>query len=326
MRSLAAAAATAAVLALAPGVAPAQDTEFFTIGTGGVTGVYYPTGGAICRFVNRERERHNLRCSVESTGGSVYNLNTMRAGDLDFGIVQSDWQYHAYTGDERFADPSPYEDLRAVFSLHAEPFTVVARADTGIEHFDDLKGHRVNVGNPGSGQRANMEQIMARKGWTMDDFALAAELRAAEMPRALCDGDIEAFVYVVGHPSGAITEAATTCDIRLVDVTGPEVDALVEAFPFYRKATIPGGMYEGNPDGTRTYGVGATLVTSKATPDEVVHEVVRGVFENFEQFRSMHPSLENLDPEVMASEGLPAPLHAGARAYYEEAGLLDGAD
>lgn len=303
-----------------------EDTRFLTIGTGGVTGVYYPTGGAICRFVNRQRDEHGLRCSTESTGGSVYNLNTMRAGDLDFGIVQSDWQYHAYNGSEEFADSSPYEALRAVFSLHPEPFTLVARADSGIEHFDDLKGKRVNVGNPGSGQRANMEQLMARKGWTMDDFRMAAELRAPEMPRALCDGDVEAFVYVVGHPSGAISEAASTCDVRVVDVTGDAVDELIEEFPFYRYATIPGGMYTGTPDDVTTYGVGATMVTSAGVPADIVYEVVRGVFENFEQFKAMHPSLGVLEAETMASDGLSAPLHEGARRYFEEAGLISSDD
>lgn len=320
--------AVAAVLAVGlTGLAHASDdTRFLTIGTGGVTGVYYPTGGAICRFVNRGRADHGLRCSTESTGGSVYNLNTMRAGDLDFGIVQSDWQYHAYNGSEEFADASPYEGLRAVFSLHPEPFTLVARADSGIEHFDDLKGKRVNVGNPGSGQRANMEQLMARKGWSMDDFSMAAELRAPEMPRALCDGEVEAFVYVVGHPSGAISEAASTCDIRLVDVTGEAVDALIDEFPFYRRATIPGGMYDGTAEDVSTYGVGATMVTSTDVAADVVHEVVKGVFENFDRFRAMHPSLGVLERESMIHDGLSAPLHEGARRYYEEAGLLSTDD
>ena len=301
---------------------PVAAAEFFTIGTGGVTGVYYPAGGAICRFVNRERDAHGLRCSVESTGGSVYNLNTLRQGELDFGVVQSDWQYYAYKGESRFAEQGPFEGLRAVFSLHPEPFTVVARADAGINHFNDLKGKRVNVGNPGSGQRANMEELMALKGWTMDDFALAAELKPAEMPRALCDNKIDAFVYVVGHPSGAIKEAATTCDVNLVDVDGAAADRLINEHPFYRRATIPGGMYEGTSEGTVTYGVGATLVTRAGVDDRIVYETVRAVFENFEQFRSLHPAFGVLNRTEMVRDGLSVPLHPGARRYYREAGLL----
>jgi len=305
-------------LAAAPAVMAA---EFFTIGTGGVTGVYYPAGGAICRFVNRDRDEHGLRCSVESTGGSVYNLNTMRTGDLDFGVVQSDWQYYAYKGESQFAEQGPFEGLRAVFSLHPEPFTVVARADADIENFDDLEGKRVNVGNPGSGQRANMEELMNRKGWTMDDFALASELKPAEMAQALCDNKIDAFVYVVGHPSGAIKEATTTCDAVMVDVDGPAVEKLVNDNSFYRRAVIPGGMYEGTPDDTVTYGVGATLVSSTDTSEKIVYETVRAVFENFEQFKSLHPAFGVLKKEEMVADGLSAPLHDGALKYYREIGL-----
>lgn len=315
---LAAALTGGSAIAAAPAAVAA---EFFTIGTGGVTGVYYPAGGAICRFVNRNRDDHGLRCSVESTGGSVYNLNTMREGELDFGVVQSDWQYYAYKGESRFADQGPFEGLRAVFSLHPEPFTVVARADADIENFDDLEGKRVNVGNPGSGQRANMEELMERKGWTMDDFALASELKPAEMAQALCDNKIDAFVYVVGHPSGAIKEATTTCDAVMVDVDGPAVEKLINDNPFYRRAVIPGGMYEGTPDDTVTYGVGATLVSSVDTSDKIVYETVRAVFENFEQFKSLHPAFGVLKKEEMVADGLSAPLHDGALKYYREVGL-----
>ncbi|WP_070988083.1 TAXI family TRAP transporter solute-binding subunit [Halofilum ochraceum] len=315
---LAAALTGGSAIAAAPAAVAA---EFFTIGTGGVTGVYYPAGGAICRFVNRNRDDHGLRCSVESTGGSVYNLNTMREGELDFGVVQSDWQYYAYKGESRFADQGPFEGLRAVFSLHPEPFTVVARADADIENFDDLEGKRVNVGNPGSGQRANMEELMDRKGWTMDDFALASELKPAEMAQALCDNKIDAFVYVVGHPSGAIKEATTTCDAVMVDVDGPAVEKLINDNPFYRRAVIPGGMYEGTPDDTVTYGVGATLVSSVDTSDKIAYETVRAVFENFEQFKSLHPAFGVLKKEEMVADGLSAPLHDGALKYYREVGL-----
>ena len=304
-------------------IKPVTAAEFFTIGTGGVTGVYYPAGGAICRFVNRNRDEHGLRCSVESTGGSVYNLNTLRAGELDFGVVQSDWQYYAYAGEGRFSDQGPFRELRAVFSLHPEPFTVVARADADIERFDDLKGKRVNVGNPGSGQRANMEELMERKGWEMDDLALASELKASEMAQALCDNKIDAFVYVVGHPSGAIKEAMSTCDANLVDVDGAESEQLVDEHSFYRRARIPGGMYPGTSQNTITYGVGATLVTSAQVPRKVVYETVRAVFENLEQFKSLHPAFEVLDKQEMVTDGLSAPLHKGAERYYKEAGLLN---
>jgi len=307
--------------AMAAPVATAQ--EFFTIGTGGVTGVYYPTGGAICRLVNQGRKEHGLRCSVESTGGSVYNINTIRAGELEFGVAQSDWQFHAYNGTSRFSDAGPFEELRAVFSVHPEPFTVVARAGSGIENFEDLKGKRVNIGNPGSGQRGTMEVLMEAMGWTMDDFALATELKAAEQSAALCDNQIDAMVYTVGHPSGSIQEATTACDSVLVNVTGAEVEQLVADNAFYRVATIPGGMYRGNPDDTTTFGVGATFVTSADVPEETVYTLVKSVFENFEAFTQLHPAFGVLKKEEMVKDGLSAPLHDGAARYYREAGLMN---
>jgi hypothetical protein len=322
IRSLAIGLAAGSVL-LAADLASAQEQKFITIGTGGVTGVYYPTGGAICRLVNKDRKEHGIRCSVESTGGSVYNVNTIRQGELDMGVVQSDVQYKALKGEgEEFQDQGPFEDLRAVFSVHAEPFTVVARADSGIETFDDLKGKRVNVGNPGSGQRSTMEVLMNAKGWTMDDFALASELKSAEQSQALCDNKIDAMVFTVGHPSGSIQEATTTCDTKLIPVTGPEVDRLVEDNPYYAKAVIPGGMYAGSDEDVETFGVKATFVSAADVPDDVVYQVTKGVFENFEDFKSLHPAFATLEKEGMVTEALSAPLHPGAEKYYQEAGMM----
>ncbi len=305
------------------GVATAQDANFITIGTGGVTGVYYPTGGAICRLVNKGRRDHGVRCSVESTGGSVYNINTIREGELEFGVAQSDWQYHAYNGTSRFEEAGAFEDLRAVFSVHPEPFTVVARADSGITTFADLKGKRVNIGNPGSGQRGTMEVLMEAMGWTTDDFALATEMKAAEQSAALCDNQIDAMVYTVGHPSGSIQEATTACDSVLVEVSGDVVEGLIEENSFYRSATIPGGMYRGNDEDVTTFGVGATFVSSATVSEDVVYTLVSSVFDNIEDFKTLHPAFAVLTPEDMSSAGLSAPIHDGAAKYYREKGLME---
>ena len=298
------------------------ETRFVTIGTGGVTGVYYPTGGAICRLVNKGRKVHGIRCSVESTAGSVYNLNTIAAGELDMGVAQSDWQYHAYNGTSKFKDRGANKDLRAVFSVHPEPFTVVARADSGIKNFKDLKGKRVNIGNPGSGQRGTMEVVMKALGWTKADFKLASELKSAEQSKALCDNKIDAMVFTVGHPSGSIKEATTTCDSIIVPVTGPEIDKLAKDNDYYRIATIPGGMYRGTAGDTQSFGVGATFVSSAKVPEEVIYNVVKAVFENFDQFKKLHPAFRVLKKEEMIKDGLSAPLHRGAVKYYKEAGLM----
>ncbi len=301
----------------------AQEQTFVTIGTGGVTGVYYPAGGAICRLVNMERKDHGIRCSVESTGGSIYNLSAIRKNELDLAVAQSDWQYHAYNGTSEFKDAGPHKDLRAVFSLHPEPFTVVASKGSKITEFDDLAGKRVSVGNPGSGQRATAEVLMEEMGWTMDTFSMAAELKAAEQSQALCEGNIDAFFYTVGHPSGAIKEATTSCDSTLVNVNNAAVETLVKENPYYRIATIPGGMYRGNDEDTTTFGVAATFVTSAEVADDVVYEVVKAVFENFDSFKRLHPAFGNLKKQEMVKDALSAPLHPGAARYYKEAGLID---
>lgn len=314
--------ALAAGLTLGGGSAFAQQ-QFFSIGTGGVTGVYYPTGGAICRLVNQNRREHGLRCSVESTGGSIYNINTVRAGELEFGVAQSDWQYHAFNGTSRFDEAGAFEDLRAVFSVHPEPFTLIVPADSEVDSFDDLAGLRVNVGNPGSGQRATMEVVMGAYGIEMDDFAVATEFQGSEMAQALCNGQIDAMIYTVGHPAAAITEVSTTCDARLVDVAGPEIDALIAENSYYRSATVPGGTYRGTDEDVTTFGVGATFVSSAAVSEEIVYTVVKAVFDNFSDFTGLHPAFANLTEEAMIADGLSAPLHDGAVRYYRERGWME---
>ena len=306
---------------LSPLPAAAQQ-KFITVGTGGVTGVYYAAGGALCRLVNKDRAKHNIRCSVESTGGSVFNINTIKAGDLDLGFAQSDVQYNASKGLAQFKDGGAYADLRAVFSVHPEPFTVLARKEANVKSFADFKGKRFNVGNPGSGTRASMEEMLASMGWKLGDFSLASELKADEHGSALCDGKIDGFYYGVGHPSANIQDPTTSCGAKLVSLTGPAIDKLIADKPYYAKATIPAGLYPNNPEATQTYGVLATVVTSSKAPAESVYQVVKAVFDNFDEFKKLHPALANLKPESMIADGLSAPLHEGAVRYYKEKGWM----
>ncbi|HEX2198126.1 MAG TPA: TAXI family TRAP transporter solute-binding subunit [Burkholderiales bacterium] len=315
------AALAAAGLVAALPAAHAQQ-KFVTIGTGGVTGVYYPAGGAICRLVNKDRATHGIRCSVESTGGSVFNVNTIRAGELDLGVAQSDVQFHAIKGSGGFQKDGAFRELRAVFALHPEPVTVVGRKEVNAKSFSDFKGKRFNVGNPGSGTRATAEELLAAMGWKLSDFSLASELKADEHGPALCDGKIDGFLYLVGHPSANIQDPTTVCGAQLVNVTGPAVDKLVKQNPYYAHATIPGGMYPGNDQDVRTYGVVASVVSSSKVPANTVYAVVKAVFDNFEEFKKLHPAFANLKPENMVKDGLSAPLHDGAVKYYKEKGWV----
>lgn len=303
------------------GPANAQQ-KFITIGTGGVTGVYYAVGGAVCRLMNKDRAKTGIRCSVESTGGSAFNINTIKAGELDFGLAQSDTHYQAFKGEKSFKEGGAYGDLRAVYSVHPEPFTVLARKEAGIAKFEDFKGKRFNVGNPGSGTRSSMEQLLETMGWKLADFSLAAELKADEHGPALCDNKIDGFFYGVGHPSANIQDPTTTCGAKLVSLTGSAVDKLVKENSYYAKATIPGGMYAANPNPTETYGVLATVVTSAKVPDEVVYNLVKATFDNFDEFKKLHPAFANLNAEKMTKDGLSAPLHPGAVKYYKEKGWI----
>lgn len=313
--------ATLACAALSSTPAIAQQ-NFITIGTGGQTGVYYVVGQSMCRLVNRNTSTHGIRCNAPSSGGSVANVNAIRGGEMDMGVVQSDIQYKAYEGIENFADAGAFSDMRAMFALHSEPLTIVARADADIRHVKDLKGKRFNIGNPGSGQRDTMDVVLNALGWTIRDFALASQLSAAEQAAALGDNNIDAMVYVAGHPNGSIQEATTTVDSVIVAVDGEEIDGIIAEFPYYARATIPGGMYRSNDEPVNTFGVRATMVTSAKVPEETVYQTVKAVFDNFERFKRLHPSFAELDEQEMIRESLSIPLHDGAVRYYKERGWM----
>jgi TRAP transporter TAXI family solute receptor len=302
-----------------------KDAEFITLGTGGVTGVYYPVGGAICRLVDKGRraKEHNVRCTVESTGASVFNVNALRSGDLSLGIVQSDVQSFAYNGTEQFADAGADKDLRVLFSLQSEAFTLVARDDANIKVFEDLAGKRMNIGDPGSGNRNTLELLMKEYGWTDKTFSLATDLKPAEMAGALCDNKIDAYVYVVGHPNGSIQEAANTCSSHLVPVTGPKVEAFIAKYPYYPLVKIPGGLYKGTTTDVDTFGPKATLMTTASLPEDTAYQVTKAVFSNFDEFKGLHPALAALTKEELL-EGNSVPFHPGAIKYFQEAGLWKG--
>lgn len=305
------------------GLTAQAEERIITIGTGSVTGVYYPAGGAICRLVNRARKEHGIRCFVESTGGSIYNLNALRDGEVNFGIVQSDWQYAAYNGSGVFASGPAYKNLRSVFSLHSEMFTVAVSKKSGITNFGQLEGKRVNVGDPGSGMRAIMQELMNSRGWTNKSFATTTELRPNEAAQALCKGTIDAMVFAAGHPNGLIQEITANCGAKLIPVEGKEIDKLLAENPYYARTAIPGGMYIGNPQNTSTFGVKATLVTTADMDEEEVYQLTKAVFDNFDSFKTLHFVFATLDKDRMVTSGLIAPIHPGALRYYREVGLIN---
>ena len=308
---------TVLALVALTGTATAENT-LLRLATAEKEGVYYPAGGAICGLVNADRFEHGIRCLTLATQGSIANLQGLRRGAYDLALVQSDAQFHAFHGSGAFRDSGANPALRSVFALHGEAFTLVARRDSDIQGIADLKGKRVNVGPPSSGSRAALSVLLAAVGLVEDDLALVAELSVSEQGSALCDTTLDAVIYLVGHPNKAIEELARDCDVVLVPISGPGIDALLEAHPYYRETVIPGETYIGNPQPVRTIGPVATLVASVRTDAHAVYEIVRAVFDNLEAFKRMHPALANLDRHSMTRDGLTAPLHLGAIRYYRQ--------
>ncbi|MBW1799711.1 MAG: TAXI family TRAP transporter solute-binding subunit [Deltaproteobacteria bacterium] len=309
------------ITGILPGTTRAK-TTYVTIGTGGITGVYYPTGGAIAKMVNKKRKIYRIRATVESTGGSAFNVNAVMAGDLEFGIVQSDRQYQAIKGLAEWKDKGPQKDLRAVFSIHPETLTLIAADDAGIKTIGDLRGKRVNIGNPGSGQRQNSIDALTNAGIDYRSDLKAEGVKAAESPGLLQDGRIDAFFYTVGHPNGNIKEATSgKRKVHFVPITG--LEQLLRKYPYYARAYIPIKLYPGatNKADVGTFGVKATLVTSAKVPERVVYAITREVFENFDEFKGLHPAYQVLTKTNML-EGMSAPIHPGALKYFKEAGLM----
>jgi hypothetical protein len=294
----------------------------FTIGTGGVAGVYNQIGASVCRFLRKSQEGHDLRCHTVSMGGSVDNLRGLREGTLDIAVVQSDLQHHAYHGTSVFESAGPNKELRALFSVVPETFTVIAGEHAGISTMEDLKGQRVNVGNPGSGQRVAMDTVMQYLGWTMDDFGSATEIKSALQAEQICLRKLDAAVYMVAHPNLSVQEATTSCNSVLVPVTGPEIEELIAANPHFVKTSIPADLYPANPNLVPSFGVTATVVATSATSPEVVYQVVKAVFENLEEMRTLLPVFAELDTEFMLSPHHAAPWHPGALRYFQEAGMM----
>ena len=303
-------------LAFAP---PAGATQVI-IGTGGPTGVYYPLGQAICGAVNHRADETGITCKAITTGGSVDNVEKLHANSVNFAIVQSDIQFFAVNGYGPFHDAKADKTLRAVLAFYPESFTIVARKDANIHSLADLKGKRVNIGNPGSGQRTSMDLIMHFEGWTQKSFAETWELTSDKQGKALCSGIIDAYVFTAGHPNASIKDTAEQCDVVLVSAYDKAVKAVVKRYPYFAPVRIPGDTYRGTGGSTPTFGTMATLVTLAGVDDDVVKNVVMSIFEDFIDFKFAHPALSNLDPEKMVKAKQFAPIHKGALKYFETMG------
>lgn len=297
--------------------APVKAGQDILIGGGSVTGVYYQVALNVCNLLNKHsNDKYN--CVGRPALGSVFNIRAVKRTLLDFGVAQSDRNFEAFRGQGDW-DGKPMDDLRSVFSMHPETVLLVTRADTGINSVADLKGKRVNIGNPGSGQRGNAEDVLRLYGIDKDNDIKAQGLQQQEASRALIDKKIDAFFYTVGNPSAAIEEPANSTQIKIIPINDAAIYGFVDERPYYVMTTIPAGTYKGVDVDVETYAVTATVVTSANASEEMVYDTVKTVFDNLDELKGTHAAFRVLTPKSML-KGLSAPIHAGAMKYYKEQG------
>jgi TRAP transporter TAXI family solute receptor len=271
---------------------------------------------------NLEGEHQAVPCVAVSSDGSVANIRHVEGGDAAFGLSQTDVAYAAFHGEGPFATVGPDPKLRAVIALYPEAFTVVARPDTGIRDFQDLRTKRVGIGTSGVGYNFTRDVILRFYGWTTSGPEHALEFAPAEQNQALCSNKVDAIIFEAGHPNGLTQEATTDCQGRLVRVAGQPIDRLLATHPYYIASIIPGGMYVGNPTDIPTVGTRAVLVASSDQPDKLVYAMVKAVFDNFAVFHQLHPALSTLKIEELVPSESVIPIHPGALKYYRGVGLI----
>lgn len=315
---MAVAAALMALFYSAGDASAAREPVAITIATGRVGGLYHPLGGAICNLINEDHDEHGLSCTVGITNGSIDNIASLRKGDVALAMAQSDWQHDAFKGSGSFKAAGPFTDLRSVFAVYVESFTVVARGDKHFKTFEDLKGQRVFMGKPGSGRRLTMQVVMKAYGWTPEAVTDVTEFKAANLAQALCDHEFDAFIYTIGHPNPTVKEATTTCNAEILPVVGSGIDKLIKERPFYIASVIPGGLYPGHSREISTLGLVATLVTRAEIQPEIIHQVAKAFFENLDKLQEASPIFSSLSRQDMFKAGLTAPLHEGVVKYRSE--------
>lgn len=301
------------------GLSLANENRIVSLGTGGVTGLYYPTGGAICRLVNLTRQEHGIRCVVNTSPGSVANLQRVSDGELDLGIAEAGQLHDAIRQNQLI----PGSELRTLFKLFPEYISIVSRRDSGIRSLDDLPGKRINIGRASSSQEITFQLLMAARGWQLEAFKEVHRLAPADQAAALCQNRIDATLYVVGHPSGAVKEALRDCDSQLLSLAPGDIRSLMSRNPFYQPAKIDQSLYLSQPQDVTTAAVNAVLFSRADLPDDVAYALVKALFSQFDRFRAMHPAFVRLQPQQLLDGPLAAPLHPGAERYYREIGLIE---
>lgn len=292
------------------------------LGTGSVQGVYFPIGGVICRLVNRHKTSHRIRCSLESTGGSIYNLRQLRDDKFDLVFAQSDWQYHAYHGSSTFKDKGPDQALRAVFALEADPLALIVKKDSEITNFSELEGRTVSFGYTRSLQHRIIDDLITAKGWSQSSFKEVRPMSDKRQISQVCEGKLDSILLLTSSLDDNLKQVPENCELKMLPITDAAINTLIKEKPYYRKGYVQKGRYLNSTEDVKSFGLGATFVAHESTSPKAIYNVVKEVVENFRDFTSLHPSLATLDKKELPYAGISIPLHPGAKRYYKEARLL----
>ncbi|WP_421329101.1 TAXI family TRAP transporter solute-binding subunit [Aeromonas veronii] len=285
-------------------------SQALTIGTGPLNGVYYPTGGAICRVLNAGHALHGDSCTVQSTRGSMANLKALGKGEVQLALVQSDVLHHALHGTGPFSGQGANNELRSLFRLYQESLTLLAAPNSGITTLADIEGKRVYPGNKGAGEQITSQALMAAMGWQPGQFA-AYQLKSDSEPlEGLCDGSLDAAFVVAGHPSLAVGDLISRCKVRLIPIEGEQIDTLLKQHPYYQRSRIAANLYPGQTTAINNIGMSAELVALASLPDPIVRTVRDTLLARVKQFSRLHPALSKVTPEQLQAQ-TELPLHAG---------------
>ncbi|SEG82971.1 TAXI family TRAP transporter solute-binding subunit [Bosea lathyri] len=308
--------AAAALLALAPATARAQD--FINILTGGTSGVYYPMGVALSKIYGDKIA--NTRPSVQATKASVENLVLLQQGRGEIAFTLGDSLDAAWKGDEDAGFKSPLKKLRGITAIYPNYVQIVASKESGIKTLADLKGKRLSVGAPKSGTELNARAILHAAGLSYKDLGKIEYLPFAESVELMKNRQLDATLQSAGLGVASIRDLATSVEIVVVEVPKAIVD---KAGPPFINAPIPANTYGGQTADVNTAAVVNYLVTHEGVKEELVYQMTKNVFENLTELGASHSAGKAIKLEN-ALDGMPVPLHPGAARYLKEKGLKAG--
>jgi TRAP transporter TAXI family solute receptor len=306
-------------VALAPAPA-AQPRRVVTIAAGSVDGVYYPIAGAISRITSDTRSL-NIRATVEPSGGSLANVQLMRAGEADFALLQNDVAYYAFNGItlEPFVG-KPVKSMAGVFSVYPEAVHFIATHASGVKSVRDLKGKRVAFGPQGSATEQNALQVLAVHGVAEGDLTGSVRVSFTAAVDQLKAGAVDAAFFSIAVGAPVIADALASGKLSLISVGASAIEALVQKYPFYTIDEIPANTYKNQDREVVVPAVMAMLVARSSLPEDLVYRFTKAVFDNLPQFHSAHAAARNLTLQT-ALVGMALPLHPGAERFFKEQGI-----